>query len=276
MNYKTKRTIRHIIQHGIIWAMIVVLILPFLWMFAFSFGHETDIKGGALLPSGGFSAQGYAQVFRQTPFLQWGNNSLLLALFMTAGNLVLGFFAAYSFSRFKFRGKDQLFYFVLATMIIPAQAIMIPTFITVNYFRLINTYAGVVLPFLASGYAIFFLRQFFYTIPPALVEAAMIDGATETQILTKIYFPLSLPVMAALGIIQFVHHWNTYYWPLLVLSSENLLTLPVALVRFKNEGIIEWVPTLAASVMATVPVMLLYLFTQKAFVEGFAQSGIKG
>ncbi|MFW6362348.1 MAG: carbohydrate ABC transporter permease [Spirochaeta sp.] len=263
-------------QHGFICLVIVLLCLPIAWMYVFSFGHESDVSGATLLPRSGFSFDGYIQVFSQTPFLQWANNSIVLATSMTIINLVIGFFAAYSFTRFRFPGRNLLFYFVLATMVIPTQAIMIPTFITINYFRMINTFAGVMFPFLASGYAIFFLRQSFLTIPDSLVEAAMIDGASETQILVHIYLPLAIPIMSALGIILFVQHWNTYYWPLLVLSRQDLLTLPVALVRFKNEGIIEWVPTLAASVMATTPVMVLYLYTQKAFVEGFSQSGIKG
>jgi ABC-type glycerol-3-phosphate transport system permease component len=253
-----------------------IVLFPLVWMVAFSFGNPENGKGWAALLPRGFSFEGYQAVFETTPFWLWLRNSFVVASTQTALQVAVGFFAAYAFVRFPFPGRSLLFYFVLATMVIPAQALMIPMFVTINFFKMINTWAGVIIPFVASGYAIFMLRQFLREIPQALVDSAKVDGCGEGGILWHVYLPLSSPSIAALAVILFVNHWNEYYWPLLVLNDEKAMTLPIALVRFRNEGIIEWMPTLAAATLATLPVIALFLLTQRSFVEGFAASGIKG
>jgi ABC-type glycerol-3-phosphate transport system permease component len=253
-----------------------IVLLPIIWMIIFSFGETSKNSGLLSLIPQNISLKGYIQVFKTTPFLRWLQNSLFVAVVQTFLQVFIGFFAAYAFTRLKFPGRTILFYFVLATMVIPTQALMIPTFVTINFFNMINTFAGVIVPYIASGYAIFLLRQYFMGVPQALVDAARVDGCGELRTMWHIYFPVSLPSIGALAIILFVSHWNEYYWPLLVLTDEKIMTLPIALVRFRNEGIIEWMPTLAASTMATLPVILLFILTQKSFVEGFTSSGIKG
>ncbi|MEB3103706.1 carbohydrate ABC transporter permease [Ferviditalea candida] len=272
-----RKNLRLITKHSFIIAVTFAALFPFIWMASISVKPANEVFEGALgfLPKS-ISWDGYLQVFEQTPFFTWAYNSLFIAIVQTIGQVVIAFFAAYAFSRFKFPGRDLLFYFVLATMIIPVQAVMIPTFLTINMFGWINTFAGVIVPYLASGYAIFLMRQFFLSIPHELASAAAIDGCGELRILWHIYLPASMSAVAALSIILFVNHWNEFYWPLLVLTDEQKLTLPIALVHFQNEGVMEWVPTMAVSTLSTIPVLILFLFTQKKFVEGFANSGLKG
>jgi len=273
------KTIRRLKLFGvrIFLALLACLVLyPLLWMALFSFGNPGISGGAAALLPGSLALGGYRAVFETTPFFLWLRNSFAVASIQTALQVLVGYLAAYAFARFPFPGRSALFYFVLATMVIPAQALMIPMFVTINSLKMINTWAGVIVPFIASGYAIFMLRQFLREVPQALVDSAKVDGCDEGGILWHIYLPLSIPPVAALAVILFVNHWNEYYWPLLVLNEEASMTLPIALVRFKNEGIIEWMPTLAAATLATAPVVAIFLATQKSFVEGFAASGIKG
>jgi multiple sugar transport system permease protein/sn-glycerol 3-phosphate transport system permease protein len=276
MHAKTLHFIERFAVRAILALVSFIVLLPILWMLLFSLGDPGGGPGWSSFLPRGISLSGYRDVFRSTPFLIWVRNSLIIALGQTLLQIFIGFFAAYAFVRFTFPGRTLLFYFVLATMVIPAQALMIPTFVTINFFKMINTWAGVVVPFLASGYAIFLLRQFFQAVPSVLVDSARVDGCDEWGILRHIYLPVSFPSVAALAIILFVNHWNEYYWPLLVLSDKMAMTLPIAMILFRNEGYIEWMPTLAASTMATLPVIILYLITQRSFVEGFTASGIKG
>lgn len=276
MHPATVNRIRSIAIRILLAGITLVVLLPILWMVLFSLGNPGDAKGlRAFLPVS-YSLSGYAQVFESTPYFTWLLNSFIIAVTQTALQLAIGFFAAYAFVRFRFPGRTFLFYFVLATMVIPAQALMIPMFVTINFFNLINTWAGVVVPFIASGYAIFLLRQIFRDVPASLVDSALVDGCGEWGILSQVYLPVSVPSIGALAIILFVGHWNEYYWPLLVLVEEKSMTLPIALVLFRNEGLIEWMPTLAASTMASLPVVALYLLTQRSFIDGFSAGGIKG
>lgn len=161
-------------------------------------------------------------------------------------------------------------------MIIPTVAVMIPDYIIINHMNLVGSKWGVVLPFIASGYAIFLMNQFFRTVPRSLVEAAMLDGCSELGILRHVYLPLTGSAIAALTIILFVGHWNDYQWPMMVLTETDDMTLPLALLHFKNEGLIEWMPTAAACVMTMILPLILFLCVQKAFVETFADSAVKG
>jgi multiple sugar transport system permease protein/sn-glycerol 3-phosphate transport system permease protein len=263
--------------HTFLLPFALVTLIPFLWMVSVSLKPMDDIfSDGIWFFPKTISMAGYAQVFQQTPFLTWAVNSLVISTLQTAGQVAIAFFAAYAFARFRFPGRDILFYFVLATMMIPMQAILVPTYITVNLLDWINTFQGVIIPHLASGYAIFLMRQFFLSVPGELSDAAAVDGCGPLRTLWHVYVPAAIPSIAALSIILFVNHWNEYYWPLMVLTDEEKLTLPIALVHFQNEGIFEWVPTMAAATMSTIPVLILYLFTQKKFVEGFTHSGLKG
>ncbi|MGG3626322.1 carbohydrate ABC transporter permease [Bacillus gobiensis] len=259
--------------HFFLLGMIAFTLIPFLYMLSTSVKSPDEVYG-QFFPSS-ISWSGFQQVFADTPILTWALNSAFIAVTQTFLQVVIAFFAAYTFVRFDFPGRTAIFYFVIATMIIPQQALMIPTFVTINMMNWVNSFFGVIVPHMASGYAIFLLRQFMVGIPKELAEAAAVDGCGPLRILWHIYLPATIPALSALSIILFVSHWNDFYWPLLVLVDENKLTLPVALVKFQNEGIIDMVPTMAVATLSTLPILVLYFLAQKKFIEGFTHSGIK-
>lgn len=276
MKIKRKKQINLFSKHMLLILITITMLLPIFWMVNISFKTADTVFDTGISSLTGVSIDGYLQVFEQIPFFTWASNSLFLAVVMTIGQVIIAFLAAYAFSRYDFSGRNVLFYFVLATMIIPPQATMIPIFITISKFDWVNTFTGVIVPQLASGYAIFLMRQFFLGIPKELSEAASIDGCGELGILWHIYVPAAIPALAALSIILFVHHWNDYYLPLMILTDKAKLTLPIALSQFQNEGSMEWIPIMAVSTLSTIPVLILYFFTQKKFVEGMTSSGLKG
>ncbi|ADU32036.1 carbohydrate ABC transporter permease [Evansella cellulosilytica] len=253
-----------------------ITLIPIFWMLATSVKTPSDVFSGNLFIPSTFSLDGYRQVFQEIPFLRWFLNSSIITVIQTGGQLLVAICAAYAFSHFRFRGRELLFFFVLMTMMIPPQVGMVPTYMIINQMGLVNSFAGVILPQLASGYAIFLLRQTFLTIPKDLGEAAKIDGCNPLQIMWHVYVRLSFTVLVALGLILFVNNWNDYHWPLLVLSDKELQTLPVAFVQFREEHNLDWVPTMAVATLAILPILLLYLIAQKKFVEGMTHTGLKG
>ncbi len=254
----------------------VIILVPFLWMVSISFSSYGSVFDRFLLlfPTE-YSLEGYRQVFTQTPYFRWFLNSAFVSTVLTSGQLILGVLAAYAFSRYEFKWREPLFFFVLCTMMIPPQAILLPTFMVVNFFDWINTYKGVIVPHLANGYAIFVLRQFFLTVPKELDEASQIDGCHAFQTLYHVYLRSAIPALVSVGLIQLVRNWNDYYWALVVLMDKEKLTLPVAIVNFRDEAMIQWVPTMAAATLSVIPVMLIYIIGQKYFVQSHSRSGIK-
>jgi ABC-type glycerol-3-phosphate transport system permease component len=189
--------------------------------------------------------------------------------------LFIAFITAYALTHWDYPGKDYIFGFVIIVMIIPSVALMIPNYMTVSNFGMVKKFSGVIVPGIANAYGIFLMRQFFRKVPKSLIEACRIDGGNELQILWHIYLPICLPAVTTLFIILLVANWNDYQWPYLILQDLNMLTLPLALVQYRNEGIIDWMPTAAACLITIIPVMLLYMFMQRQIVDTFASIATK-
>lgn len=256
----------------------LLVLLPLVTMVVTSLKSEPELAQN----SWPFWVQGptlaaYERVIEKTPFGRWVLNSLVVAAAQTLGTVLIALLAAYAFARFRFPGRDALFLVVLATLMVPAQAIMVPSYVIVAWLDWVNTYQGLIVPHLASAFAIFLLRQFFQTVPPELADAAALDGAGHLAILRHVYLPLSTPAVTALAAIVFVQSWNDYYWPLVVVRDNALRTLPLAVVWFRDaERGVEWGAIMAAASLACLPALLLYLTLQRHFVEGFTTSGLKG
>jgi len=245
-------------------------------MISISFSATGDVLDRFLIlfPSS-FGIEGFKEVFDLVPYERWFLNSVFVSTVLTTAQLILGVFAAFALSRFKFKGRELLFFFVLCTMMIPPQAIMLPAFMVINSFGLVNTYPGLMLPHMAHGYVIFMLRQFFLQVPKDLDESSQIDGANSMQTLYHVYLTSALPAVISVTLIQLVRNWNDYYWALVVLSEEVKLTLPVGIVSFRDETLVRWVPTMASALMSVIPVIILYLFGQRYFLETNLGSGMK-
>lgn len=273
INKKTfEETVRHIILIGIAW----ITLIPLVWMVLTSFKTEKGVFTGPMFWPESFNLAGYARVFRELPIFLWTANSFIIAFFQIAGQLLVCILAAYAFAHFRFRYREILFFFVLMTMMIPQQVTMIPTYLIVHKLGWINSFMGVIVPHIVSGYAIFLLRQIFLTVPRELVDSSVIDGCSPIRTMWYVYVRLSIPVISALVVIQFVGIWNDYQWPLLILTDQLNQPLPVALIQFRKEGLLEYVPTMAVATLSMIPVLILFIAAQRNFIEGFVTSGLKG
>ncbi len=268
----------------------IITVYPFLWMIGTSFKTESEIYSSSLsLFSSAPTLENFMEVFDRIPFVRYFTNSLILAFGGVATNLFFGSLAGYTFAKLKFRGSKGIFNVFLATMMVPSVITMIPLFLVLRNFPLvggnnflgdgglgfINTYWAVILPGAAGAFAIFFMRQFFGTLPNELAEAAKIDGCTDFGIFAKIYLPLIKPAALTLGIMTFQSGWNSFMWPMIVLNSEEMMTVQVGLSAFQYNYSSSYGPLMAGTVIATLPALILFIMVQRYFVEGIAFSGGK-
>ena len=202
-------------------------------------------------------------------------NSFLYALATTVGSLFFSILAAYAFARMRFPGRDQLFSMLLATMMIPSVVTLIPQFLVIRHLGLVDHPLGVVLPSFVSAFGIFLLRQFFLNIPAELENAALLDGCSRWGILWRIIAPLSKPALITLGLFTFMGAWNGFEWPLVVLSNENLYPLTVGLALFRDQNSQDWPRVLAAGVMGSLPLIVLFYMAQRFLTQGISLSGMK-
>jgi multiple sugar transport system permease protein len=217
------------------------------------------------------------QVPELVPFARMAWNSLYVATLTTVGALLTSALAAYAFSRLRFRGRDQIFIVLLAALMVPTQLTVIPVFILMSHLNLVDTTTAVWLPAIVNVFGIFFLRQYFESIPRELDEAAIIDGAGHLWILFRMLLPLSGPAIAALAIFIFESSWNNFFWPYIFLSSPEKMTLPVGLVSLQGSvGGGPAVVVFAAISMVVLPILVLFLFTQRAFIASVATTGVRG
>lgn len=219
----------------------------------------------------------YHSVLTQVPFVRYFINSLLVATVTTVGQVLFCAMAAYGFSRLQFPGKTPLFFVCLITMMIPPQVNIVPLFFVMKSFHWIDSYPGLIVPGLFGAFGVFMLRQWFNGLPKELEEAATLDGCNPFQIFWQVALPLARPALAALAILAFVGSWNNFMWPLIITQSESLRTLPVGIAALKSSfrDVTDWGVLMAASSMAVVPVLVLFVVGQRQFIEGLLQGGVK-
>jgi multiple sugar transport system permease protein len=260
----------------------LLMFVPFAWSLITSFKTLPDSVQLTFIPDP-FTLAAYDYVFTKLdpalPRLFF--NSGLIAVVVTLTNVVLGSIAGYAFARLNFPGREILFLVVLATLMIPDQLRLVPVYLILNGLGLtkgVLQYAGVILVLAISATSIFLMRQYFLSIPKEIEEAARIDGASFFTTFWRVMLPLAGPAVAAVAILQFQGTWNGYFWPYIILQTPDQYTVPVALSFFRLAGglVTNWPPLMAMVVMATLPVLVLYLFFQRYFVEGIAASGVKG
>jgi multiple sugar transport system permease protein len=260
----------------------VLMLIPFAWSVVTSFKTLPDSVHLTIIPQP-FTLNGWTDALTK---LKPGLPVLFLNSFIVAGvatitNLVLGSIAGYAFARLRFPGREALFIVVLATLMIPDQLRLVPIYVLFNNFGLtrgIMQYVGVILMFTISATSIFLLRQYFLSMPRDLEEAARIDGAGFFTTFYRVMLPLAGPALSAVAILQFQGVWNSFFWPLIIMRDQSHFTLPLALAQFRTAGgfSTQWPPLMATVVMATIPILVLYIFFQRYFVEGIAASGVKG
>ncbi|MCF7885010.1 MAG: carbohydrate ABC transporter permease [Candidatus Marinimicrobia bacterium] len=268
---------KKVLMHIVIYGLAIITVAPFIWMLL------TSVKGmeeiftypPKWIPSE-IHLENYKEAFQAAPFGRYYLNSIVVSLTVTIGQLITCSMAAYAFARLEFWGRDVLFYLFLGTMMIPYQVTMIPSFMVLHWLGWIDSYKALIVPGLASAFGTFLLRQYFLTIPKELEEAAYIDGCSKFKVLWKIIIPLSKPALASLAIFTFMAAFNNFIWPLIVTNSEALRTVPLGLAIFRSRYLTDWDLLMASSVMATLPILLVFFFAQKYFIKGISLSGIKG
>jgi len=225
-----------------------------------------------------FDWSNYVQIWQVVPFFRFFINSVFVAICVTAGHVFSSACAAYAFARLRFPGRDRLFFGYVATMMIPGSVTIIPVFILMRMFGWIDTYRALIIPGIFSAFGTFLLRQFFMTIPQDLEDAAKIDGASTFRIFWRIILPVSKPALIALTIATFVGNWQSFMWPLLVVDSVEKKTLPIGLAYFQELyqfASPNWPLLMAGSLVAMLPVVLLFVFNQRFFLQGIRLTGVQ-
>jgi multiple sugar transport system permease protein len=263
--------------HLVLFPIALVMLIPLLWMAVTSIEslNETRHFPPILIPHG-VHLDNYTAVLHDAAFGRWYLNTAVVTTITVLANLLLCSMAGYAFARIHFFASGLTFILVLATLMIPFQVVMIPTFLIVRKLGLIDTLPALIVPNLASAFGIFMLRQFFRTLPVELEEAARIDGASRLGVLFKIVLPLSAPALATLAVIQFMWTWNDFLWPLITIYSEKNMTLQLGLTTFQGAHQSANNLLMAANVMSMAPILLLFFFAQRYFIRGIATSGLKG
>ncbi|MEN6372836.1 MAG: carbohydrate ABC transporter permease [Armatimonadota bacterium] len=234
--------------------------------------HDTKVNGEAIRAWWG----NYPDAWHEINFFRLYLTSIFVAIVGTFGQVMTSAMAAYAFSRLKFPGRDKLFFAYLATMMIPGSVTMIPVFVIMRTFGWVNTYQALIIPGLFSAYGTFMLRQFFMGLPTELEDAAKIDGSGHLGIWARVILPLSKPALATLTTFTFMGFWGSYMWPLVVTITAEMRTLPIGLREFVGQHSTNYTQLMAGSVIALIPVLLLFIFNQRYFVEGIKLSGMGG
>ncbi|MCL6755462.1 carbohydrate ABC transporter permease [Nostoc sp. CCCryo 231-06] len=250
-----------------------IVLLPLFVVFLTSFAPTATSPENVSKNS--WSLANYRVAWQQGKFLLAFANSTLVAIAVTAFQIVTSALAGYALARLKFRGRQALLLVVLATLVIPFQLLVIPIFLVLKWGHLINTYGALILPTAVNGFGIFLLRQYFQTIPVELEEAAAIDGANRLQILWRVMLPLARPALVTLFLFTFIGEWNDLFKPLVFTTRPELRTVQLALAEFQEQFTNNWPLMMAAVTIATVPVMVLFLIGQRQFIQGIAATGIK-
>ncbi|WP_203136226.1 carbohydrate ABC transporter permease [Microbacterium sp. JZ31] len=256
---------------------LIAMAMPFVWMILGSFKTNAEIRQH---PTGFLplepTLENYTQLFGRLDFTTFFLNSIVVAVCVTAGNIVFSSMVGYALAKLEFRGKRLLFLLVLATLMVPGVVTFVPLFVLTANLGLVNSYPGLILPFLITPLGVFLMRQFMLGLPDELIEAARIDGASEWRIFLRVIMPLCGPAVATLTILTFLASWNNFLWPLVVATGEDKYTLPVALALYSvGQNAAEYGLMMAGAVIVVVPVLVVFVALQRHFVQGIALTGIK-
>ena len=265
-----------LILYLLLFAGCAIMLLPFFWMVMTSLKEESEVlrMPPQWIPKD-WQWHNYLRAWNVAPFGRYFFNSFVIAITTTIGEVATCILAAYAFAKMRFFGKNVIFAILLGTLMIPGEMLLIPNYVTITRLGWYNRYEALIIPWLASVFGIFLLRQFFRSIPDELQDAARIDGCSRIRFLWQIVAPLSKPAIMTVALLKFLGSWNAFLWVLIMTSSESMRTVPVGLSLFSSEVGTAYEQLMAASVLAIIPVLILFLFTQKQFIEGVARTGIK-
>jgi multiple sugar transport system permease protein len=263
--------------HFVLLPIALVFLLPLAQMVLSSFSPAKELVAfpPPFIPSQ-LTIDGYLNLFSQTDILLWLSNTVIVSGTAVVSNIVLCSLAGYGFARLKFAGRNLGFLMILATIMIPTQLLMIPTYILFSKLGLLNGLGAAIVPWLATAFGIFLMRQFFLSVPVELEEAGAIDGCNRWQIFWRIVLPLARPALATLAIFTLLGAWNDLVWPLIAISNQQAFTLQLGIANFQGAHETNWSLMMAGNVVATLPLILFFLFAQRQFIATMTFSGLKG
>ncbi|MEU6852607.1 carbohydrate ABC transporter permease [Actinacidiphila alni] len=263
--------------HLLLAPLALLFAIPLIWLLISSVMSNAEINRfpPALWPSH-IDLGGYRYVLGNAMFPRWFANSLIVSVVAVVSNLVFGALGGYAFARMRFAGSRTLMVLMLATMAIPFQLTMIPTFLVMKRLGLIDTLGALIVPSLVTPFAVFLLRQFFLSLPRELEEAAWIDGCSRLRVLVLIVLPLSRPALSTVAVLTFLSTWNDLTWPLIAINHDTQYTLQLGLTTFQGQHHTRWSAVMAGNVLTVLPVLLAFLAAQKSFIQSITSSGLKG
>jgi multiple sugar transport system permease protein len=255
----------------------IVFALPLAWMVLSSFMSDAQINQfpPTIIPDS-LHVVGWDHVLTEASFPRWFLNSTVVAATTVVSNLVFCSLAGYAFARLRFRGSTALFLLILATLVIPFQLTMIPTFIVMEKLNLTDTLGALIVPGLATPLGVFLMRQFFLNLPREVEEAARIDGCSRLGVLMHVALPLARPALATLAALTFLLMWNDLLWPLIAINSDDNFTLPLGLTTFQGQHTTDWAAVMAGNVITVTPVLIAFLAAQRTFIQSLTSSAVKG
>lgn len=264
------------LRFAVVAVICVFMLFPLYCMVVVAFTSKSELfDGGSHLWPHRFTMANFTNLFAKFPVGTWFLNSVLVASLTTVLSVTVNLLAGYAFAKLRFWGRTPLFVLVLSTMMIPAQAIMLPQFRTVVHLGLFGTFWAVILPSAATAFGIFLARQFFLSVPDELLEAARIDGAGSVRIFAQIVLPLCKPLIATMVLLAFMGQWNDFLWPLITLKDPNLYTLPVSMRFLQGQYDANYGGLMAMALLTCLPLVAMFLILQRYFVQGLATTGIK-
>ena len=274
---KRRKRRRPSLWHLFLVPVAFLFLLPFVQMFMASVSPAEELVSfpPPFIPSR-IDFGGFVGLFTETPILRWMLNTVIVSSVAIVSHLVLCSLAGYGFARLKFRGRTFGILAILGTIMIPTQLLMIPTYILFSRLGLIDGLGAAIVPWLASAFGIFLMRQFFLSLPPELEEAGMIDGANRWQVFLQIILPLAKPALATLAIFTLLNSWNDLVWPLIAINNQDWFTLQLGIANFQGTRRTQWTLLMAANVIATLPLIIFFLFAQKQYVQTMTLSGLRG
>lgn len=278
MSVKAKRILSRAVVHIVLIVLGIFFLLPFFWMLSTALKTEAQvlITPPVWIPDPVMWSN-FKTASEYVPFFRYMGNSTFVAIMDVVGTIIACPLVAYGLSRLEWKGRDALFFITIAVMMIPTEVTMVPSFILWSKLGLVGTYVPLFIQsFFGRPFMIFLLRQFFMNLPHDLEDAARIDGASEIRIYAQVILPLVVPGILTVALFRFMNSWNDFIGPLLYLNKDSMYTLPIGLQMFSSQYKTEWSLLMAASLMTTLPVVVVYFFVQKRFIEGITFSGIKG